>query len=115
MLAGVSISEWSQGEKWGPSIISAGRIVQKYATQTAKSVQVCAHSKCRTHLDLEQRCIRPHKNTVAARYPTASRLRQRDLVEGPQRAAFHNILAQKVLLILHSLETSERPTQTSIY
>ena len=37
-----------------PSIIPADRFVQKYAARTAKSVQVCAHSKRMAHLDFEQ-------------------------------------------------------------
>ena len=41
-----------------------------------------------------------HENTVTERHPTASHLRRSYLVSGPQRAAFHNILAQKVQMPL---------------
>lgn len=41
-----------------------------------------------------------HGNTVTARHPTASRLRRHHLVSGPQRATFHNTLAQKVHMTL---------------
>jgi hypothetical protein len=40
------------------------------------------------------------ENTATARHPTASRLRRRHLARGPQRAAFRNILAQKVHMIV---------------
>ena len=42
------------GEWRAPSIFPADQYVQKYAARTAKSVQVCAHSKRMAHLDLEQ-------------------------------------------------------------
>jgi hypothetical protein len=40
------------------------------------------------------------ENTATARHPAASRLRRHHLVGGPQRAAFRNILAQKVHMIV---------------
>jgi hypothetical protein len=37
-----------------PLIIPTDQYVQKYAARTAKSVQVCAHSKRMVHMDLTQ-------------------------------------------------------------
>ena len=37
-----------------PPIIPTDQFVQKFAVRTAKSVQVCAHSRRMAHLDLKQ-------------------------------------------------------------
>ena len=83
-----------------PLIIPADQYVQKDAVRTAKSVQVCARSGRMAHLVSSNDATATHENTVTARYPTASRLKKRHLVSRPQRAAFHNTLAQKVHMTL---------------
>jgi hypothetical protein len=49
------------------SIISSDQFVQKYAAQTAKSVQACAHSRHMARMDLDQRCdCHPSKDCDSA-------------------------------------------------
>jgi hypothetical protein len=55
------------------SIISSDQFVQKYAAQTAKSVQACEHSSHMAHMDLDQQCDCTHQNTVAAQHPADPR------------------------------------------
>ena len=96
------------GEKTQVFDQSNRSVVQKYTVRTAKSVRIQTHSIGRHVSNWNHGWNHDYEIPVATQYPVVSRLLNRHSMKASRDAIFHNVLAQNVLLDVHSFRTTTR-------